>query len=246
MRGSCAWRRGPPDDSGRSRRNNNRVNAQYNIAAPNSLPVRIARYQRRKLFEAFLTLTSVSPQDTILDLGVTSDQSYDHSNYFEAWYRQKDHVTAAGLDDGRFLEDWYPGLRFVRVDGRELPFRDQAFDYVHSSAVLEHVGNRERQCQFLREAWRVSRKGTFVTTPNRWFPVEFHTLVPLLHWLPQRLYRAILAGIGHQFFASEDNLNLLSRNALSRLASGAGIRSARIATVALFGWPTNLILTAQR
>ena len=24
----------------------------------------------------------------------------------------------------------------------------------------------------------------FITTPNRWFPVELHTCLPLVHWLP--------------------------------------------------------------
>ena len=246
MSQSCGRNRYPSGDCGRSSGDNNFINAQYNVAAPNSLPVRIAQYQRHKMFRSFLILAAASPEDTILDLGVTSDRSYDHSNYFEAWYSRKDRVTAAGVDDSHFLEDLYPGVRFVRADGRDLPFKDEAFDYVHSSAVLEHVGNEERQCQFLREIWRVSRKGAFVTTPNRWFPVEFHTLLPLLHWLPQQLYRAILPVMGREFFASEDNLNLLSRNALSRLASRAGIRNARIETVALFGWPTNLILTAQK
>jgi SAM-dependent methyltransferase len=198
------------------------------------------------MFRAFLALASPSPEDTILDLGVTSDRSYDHSNYFEAWYRHKHRVIAAGLDDGRFLEELYPGVRFVRVDGRNLPFRDEAFDYVHSSAVLEHVGNGGQQCRFLREAWRVSRKGIFVTTPNRWFPVEFHTLLPLLHWLPQQLYRGLLVIMRREFFAMEENLNLLSRNELSRLVSGAGIRNVRIESVALLAWPTNLILTARK
>ena len=25
----------------------------------------------------------------------------------------------------------------------------------------------------------------FLTTPNRWFPVEVHTRLPLVHWLPE-------------------------------------------------------------
>ena len=24
----------------------------------------------------------------------------------------------------------------------------------------------------------------FLTTPNRWFPIEVHTRLPLVHWLP--------------------------------------------------------------
>jgi len=222
------------------------VNAQYNIAAPNSLPARIARHQRRKMFQAFIGFARPGPADKILDIGVTSDRGYDHSNYFEAWYRDKHRVTAVGLDDASFLAEIYPGVRFVCADGRQLPFADNSFDYTHSSAVLEHVGDRERQARFLREAWRVARKGLFITTPNRWFPVEFHTVLPLLHWLPPRRYRAVLQQLGREFFACEDNLNLLSRHVLAGLASAAGVAHPQIGNVALFGWPTNLILSARK
>jgi Methyltransferase domain len=222
------------------------VSAQYNVAAPNGLAARIARYQRRKMFRAFLVFAGAAPSDTVLDIGVTSDRGYDHSNYLEAWYQHKQSITAVGLDDACFLAQDYPGVRFLRADGRELPFRDATFDYVHSSAVLEHVGSRERQVQLLREAWRVSRKGVFFTTPSRWFPVEFHTLLPLLHWLPVRRYRAILAKLGYGFFASEDNLNLLSRRSLAGIANAAGITGQTFATVTVVGWPTNLILSARK
>jgi len=222
------------------------VNAQYNVAAPNSLPARIARHQRRKMFHAFIAFAGPGAADTVLDIGVTSDRGYDHSNYFEAWYRDKHRVTAVGLDDASFLAKIYPGVRFVRADGRALPFADGSFDYVHSSAVLEHVGDRQRQTRFLREAWRVGRKGVFITTPNRWFPVEFHTVLPLLHWLPPRRYRAVLRHLGKEFFACEANLNLLSRHVLAGLASAAGLADPTIGSVALFGWPTNLILSARK
>jgi hypothetical protein len=42
------------------------------------------------------------------------------------------------------------------------------------------------------ECARVARKGFCLTTPNRWFPVEFHTQLPLLHWLPKAWFRLIL------------------------------------------------------
>jgi len=231
---------------GNDRRGGKRVNAQYNVAAPDSLPARIALYQRRKMFRAFMDFAAPQRQDTILDLGVTSDRSYDHSNYFAAWCPHKERIAATGLDDASFLGELYPGLVFVRADGRDLPFADLSFDYVHSSAVIEHVGDRQQQTRFLREAWRVSRKGVFVTTPNRWFPIEFHTVLPLLHWLPPHRYRRMLTMLGREFFAREDNLNLLSPNDLARVADGAGIERARLDTVTLLGWPTNLILTARK
>jgi hypothetical protein len=222
------------------------VNAQYNVARPDSLPVKIALHQRRKMFAAFLAATAIARDDTVLDVGVTSDRSYDHSNYLEAWYPHKTRITAAGIDDASFLEALYPGLTFVPADGRDLPFEDRRFDFVHSSAVLEHVGSAERQARFLAELWRVARKGIFVTTPNRWYPVEFHTVLPLVHWLPPPLFRKALVALGKDFFAREENLNLLSKSSLARAAETAGIARFRLDSVTLLGLPTNLLLIARK
>jgi hypothetical protein len=222
------------------------VNAQYNLAAPDSLPIRIAAYQRRRMFDAFLSATGIERQDTILDIGVTSDRTYSHSNYLEHWYPYKNSITASGLDDAGFLEEIYPGLRFVLADGRNLPFADREFDFVHSSAVLEHVGSRAKQEAFMREAWRVARKGIFITTPNRWFPIEFHTLIPFAHWLPPSLFRRFCRTANLEFFASEDNLNLLSASQLRRIAAASGLENFDVRAVSLAGWPSNLLLIAQR
>ena len=222
------------------------INSQYNTARPNSLPVKVALYQRRKMFSMFLQYSINTNGSTILDVGTTSDRSYDHSNYVEAWYPDKKRITAIGLDDASFVKTSYPGLTFIRGDGRDLPFKDGSFDIVHSSAVLEHVGSRQRQRQFLHEAWRVARKAIFVTTPNRWFPIEVHTLLPLVHWLPAPAFRGLLKGLRKDFFAREENLNLLSRRDLARLAREVGIKEFDIRVVALLGWPTNLLLYAER
>jgi hypothetical protein len=222
------------------------INAQYNLAAPDSIPIKMAAYQRRRMFDVFLSATGIQPQDTVLDIGVTSDRTYGHSNYLEHWYPYKDRITASGMDDAAFLEEMYPGLKFVLADGRNLPFADQEFDYIHSSAVLEHVGSREKQTAFLREAWRVARKGIFVTTPNRWFPVEFHTVMPFAHWLPPGAFRYLCKLRGLEFFASEDNLNLLSASQLRRISGEAGVENFRVTYVALAGWPSNLLLSARR
>ena len=103
---------------------------------------------------------------------------------FEARYPWPAQITAVGLTElGRFAAA-FPEVRAVRADGRELPFADAEFDLGFSNAVVEHVaGGREGQRQFVSELCRVARR-VFVTTPNRRFPLDPHTLLPFVHWLP--------------------------------------------------------------
>lgn len=220
--------------------------AQYSVLAPDSVASSVVRFQRRRMYERFLSACGVQPADTIVDVGATSDQTYDHSNYVEAWYPDKQKITAVGIDDASFLETRYPGIRFRRADGRALPFANGSFDFAHSSAVIEHVGSRDQQTKLLAELWRVCRKGLFVTTPNRWFPVEFHTSLPLAHWLPPPVFRAMLRSIGLSMLAEETNLNLLSRREFLSAARAAGIPNARVGGVRLGGWTSNLLLVAAK
>ena len=60
--------------------------------------------------------------------------------------------------------------------------------------MIEHVGGEEEQRRFVAEALRVGRRA-FITTPNRWFPVEVHTRLPLVHWLPDAVsHRGVRPG----------------------------------------------------
>ena len=86
----------------------------------------------------------------------------------------------------------------------------------------------------------------FLTTPNRWFPVEFHSLLPLLHWLPKRSYRRLLSGTRYDFFAQEDNLNLLDRSEILRLCSGLAGCTVAVESQRLIGIPSNLLITIEK
>lgn len=167
-------------------------------------------------------------------------------NCLEVLHPHKRAITAVGMEDGSHLEKRYPGMRFIRVEPGPLPFRKGEFDVVHSSAVIEHVGSRANQLTFISELWRVARRGIFVTTPNRWFPIEFHTVLPLLHWLPPETFRAILRKIGRDFYANEANLHLMSARGLRGIADEIGIANARVKNIYLGPWPSNLILVAVK
>jgi hypothetical protein len=109
--------------------------------------------------------------------------------------------------------------------------------------VIEHVGNRAAQRRFLEEILRVGRCA-FVTTPNRWYPVDLHTVIPLVHWLPAAIHRPIYRFLGFEFFSKEENLNLLDRSALRGLVSNQD--GIEISHHRFLGLPSNLLLTVHR
>ncbi|WP_157961300.1 class I SAM-dependent methyltransferase [Microvirga flavescens] len=201
---------------------------------------------RRRMFLTFMEAFHPDRDATLLDVGATSDTSYESSNYLEALYPHKDRITACGVDDASHLETLYPGVKFVPADGLNLPFADRSFDYVHSSAVLEHVGSAENQARFVTECARVARRGFFLTTPNRWFPIDYHTQFPLLHWLPKPWHRAALTKFGHPFFAKEENLNLMTASELRSIGEELTGFRVRLETATLLGWPSNLLLIGER
>jgi len=199
---------------------------------------RLAWHVRKQIFDRMMDILKPTQDWKILDVGVTSDRTTD-SNFFEKLFPYPAQITAVGLEDATFLEDEFPGLRFVKADARALPFPDKSFDLAFCSAVIEHVGSRQEQERLLRELSRVASK-VVVTTPNRFYPIEFHTLTPIIHWLPQKIFRAFLKLTDRKFFASEDNLNLLSEQNMDTMLKRIGRRHDKYHHY-LAGFKSNLV-----
>lgn len=70
-------------------------------------------------------------------------------------------------------------------------FRDKEFDIVFLNSAIEHLFNFENQRKMASEIRRVG-KYYFVQTPNRYFPVEPHFLLPFFQFLPPNLKYWIL------------------------------------------------------
>lgn len=123
-------------------------------------------------------------------------------------------------------------------DGCDLSrFADGEFHIVHSNSVLEHVGDWGRMELFAKEVKRVGRS-YFVQTPNFWFPLEPHFMVPFIHWLPEpaRLHLIRNFGMGHVPRAKSDleamqyvqHARLVSRRMMRALFPDAAIITERI------------------
>jgi Methyltransferase domain len=202
------------------------------------LRARVSFQARRRMYAVFEEHFHPGPEDTVLDVGVTPDATMPDSNAFEQFYPFPSRITATSVEDASALEKRFPGLRFVQTSGATLPFEDRTFALAYSSAVLEHVGDRSAQRAFVREILRVA-DGFFVAVPNRWFPLELHTLLPLLHWLPRRWHRWVLARLGMRFWAQEANLHLLSARELRALFPARV--PVRIHRHRLLGMTSNLV-----
>ena len=216
----------------------------YSINTSRGFVNKAALKVRKQIYHTLESLIDLSQVDSVLDVGVTADRKRLESNFFEEMFPYPERVTALSDQDASWMEKHYPGLRFVQGDGRQLPFPDNSYDLVFSSAVIEHVGNESNQRRFIEECCRVSKKHVFLTTPNRWHPVEAHTILPLMHWLPKKIHRVLLGGMGFDFFAKEENLNLLGKRDLEHLCRNLGI-TPHLHTVSFFGIPSNLLMHIQ-
>lgn len=207
---------------------------------------RFAWRAREKMLAKFLREMKVNDNSTALDLGVTPDTSLPESNHFEQRYPWPQQLTAASIEPIENLVSKFPLVSFRQIALGRLPFQDRQFDACFCSAVIEHVGERSQQIAFTRELARVS-SAFFITTPNRWFPLDFHTITPLIHWLPQKIHQKILSWLGHEFWSKTENLNLLGSDDLFEICQVAAPDfDVRIESISLFGWPSNLIAWGHR
>lgn len=181
----------------------------------------ISLRSRRQKLRLFLEELGPTPETTVLDVGADElafgeGDGCRTMNFFEELYPWPERITALGLHEGAGFRARYPGIRYVQGDACALPFADGEFDVVFSNAVIEHLGGRERQRTFVSEALRVGRRA-FITTPDRRFPVELHTRLPFVHWLPDRLSHPLYRAAGRKLGTE---LDLLTRRAFASLFPG--------------------------
>jgi SAM-dependent methyltransferase len=187
------------------------------VSLADAISLRSRKRKLRLLLDELPPAAETSVLDVGADeLGFGEGDGCGTLNFLEEMYPWPERITALGLQDGVGFRSRYPQISYVQGDACALPFADGEFDIVFSNAVIEHVGDRPRQRLFVSEALRVGRR-VFLTTPNRRFPIEVHTRLPLVHWLPSRIAHRAYEAAGKTFAT---DIHLLSKQALESLFPG--------------------------
>jgi hypothetical protein len=192
-----------------------------------AVAARASLWNRRRKLALFMETMQPGPKTRVVDVGVgdtgfgTEPGVAAGHNFFEALYPWPERITAVSdVPLPNFARE-FPSVQRVTASGTELPFEDDAFDIAFSNAVVEHVGGRDEQQRFVAELCRVAPR-VFLSTPNRWFPIETHTLVPLVHWLPPRMRDRAFAALGRDVWKGVELLT--RREVLALFPAGAQAR----------------------
>lgn len=200
---------------------------------------------RKRKCDQFIAMLQPTPNETILDVGV-NHHTRRGANLLEQWYPHPENITAlvnGSLEPFDNFRKVFPKVTLVQGDGRKLDYPDNHFDIVFSNAVVEHVGPRENQRRFIHELVRVGKR-FFITTPNRWFPLDPHTMIPLAHWLDHPKQAWIYRKLGRAHSADINNLNLIGSADFRALFPETV--NVRIIKQRMLGWPATLLAVGEK
>lgn len=158
-----------------------------------SLFTKLSYISRKHKLALFYDVMKPTSKSKVLDIGAEIKTDGSRGLQLIDSYLWKSNITAVNLSVKHvsIIKRYYPEVEAMVADACELPWPDNYFDIVYSNAVIEHLGSFGNQQRMASEVMRVGKRW-FVTTPNRWFPFEFHLRIPLITWFPCRMY--LLAG----------------------------------------------------
>jgi hypothetical protein len=180
-----------------------------------------------------------------LDIGTTSDDKNASSNIVIKNIKNIDKFKC--ISDQIVNSDFFHKSlnKSITEEFSENELYDFSSDLVVSNATIEHVGNTLNQKKMLENVIKLTKKIFVITTPNKFYPIELHTKIPLIHWFPKSIYRKILKILGLSFYANEENLNLLSVNELKKMLDNYKIMY-EIKFIKLFFFKSNIIIIGKK
>lgn len=180
-----------------------------------------------------------------LDIGSTNDRENESSNFLIKnlknikYYKS---ISNQNVSDEFFFKTL---TKSITDNFSKNQIEDMKSDLVISNATIEHVGDQNNQKKMIQNVLLLTKNYFVITTPNRFHPIDFHTKLPFLHWLPKNFHRKILKMLKLDFFSKEENLNLLGKNDLKNLLTVAGATNFKIFNVSFLGFKSNFIVIGK-
>ena len=200
--------------------------------ADNTEDESLATSLRRKRFAVFLQLmSSVEKPLRLLDVGGTQ-------RFWETMQFAEERGISITLLNIVPVPISRPNFESVVGDARNMrQYGDREFDVVFSNSVIEHVGSFENQERMAKEIQRVGQR-YFVQTPNKYFPLEPHFLLPFFQFLPVSLRAWMLSRSDIGWWkripdypaakAEIESIQLLTRRKLQHLFPDAVLADERV------------------
>lgn len=181
--------------------------------------------------------------NSILDIGSSSDKESNFSNIILKnlnFTLNIKSITNRKIQSKLFKKIM---IRSITKKFSKKMIKNFMADLVLSSATIEHVGSISCQKKMIENIGYLTKKIFIITTPYRYFPIEVHTKIPFLHFLPKKIFRKILNLFNYNFFAKEKNLNFLTINELKGLSKNLEKKYyLKIQFIKTFFFISNLIL----
>ena len=161
----------------------------------------------------------------VLDIGTTSDTENKSSNLIIK--NLKNVKNLSSISDQLITSPFFKKKlqKSIVQNFSEHEIENFKSDLVVSNATIEHVGNYKNQKAMVRNMIKLSKKMVIISSPYRYHPIEFHTKIPFIHWLPKKIHRNILKNFNISFYSKEKNLNLLSESDFSSFIKNKEIKS---------------------
>ncbi len=210
------------------------MSKHQDLSNPRSLRSRIRRKRVRHLVEFVAAVVEREGRDTITIADVGGNYRYWDVFPFQKFSHIRFEITLINISERKiFAPSEVPNVVFRNEIGDACALtqiRDQAYDISHSNSVIEHVGDW-KHVKMMRDELLRTGKYYFVQTPNYWFPVEPHYVLPFIHWLPRPWYVALLMRLRKNKFdqATEnyDSHRMLSRREFTHLFPDARMITER-------------------
>lgn len=182
--------------------------------------------------------------DEALDIGTTSDTLNISSNSVIRNIKNIKNFKCLSNQEVNSNFFYKKLKKSITDDFYENELSEFSSDLVISNATIEHVGGFLKQKKMIKNIIKLTKKIFIITTPNKFYPIELHTKIPFIHWLPKLIYRRILKFLGLSFYAQEENLNLLDVHQLQEMLNDQKI-NYEIRFIKLMFFKSNIIIIGR-